>query len=492
MLAAWGRSGRAAGLLRRAGESRRWPSRGSERLVRAASERQGARACRPPAEMHRVHACISAEHRAGPAEAGGVERRPFHPPDFGRFIPPIVSVSLRTIAFAMPSLPTFVDAATTAPMITAISSSSPTYSTVPCPSSRRPAPSATACSRPISRYAISSLPVVEWLGGQSPATGVAAPDANVTTLRSLARGMRALVLSDMAAGPDAPGRGVFVRDQVAALRRLPGLDVELDEAPPGAGALAALAVRSARRRGFDVVHAHYGLTAWPALAVRGARRAVTLHGTDLRHPRPRRITLAALDRLDLVATVSADLATEVPGAGTSRRVAVLPCGVSLARCHPIPRPEARAALGLPADEPVLLFPADPARRGKRFDRARAVAGDTRLLTLGAVAPDEVPLWINAANAVLVPSDAEGFGLAVLEALACDVPVLATPVGVHPQALDGVSGALCAPFDEAAWRAALAPHLAAEDPRVAGRARAEQFSADAMAERVAIAWREIAG
>src|SRR3982750_3462020 len=61
--------------------------------------------------------------------------------------------------------------------------------------------------------------------------------------------MRALVISDMAAGPDAPGRGVFVRDQVAALRRLPGLDVELDEAPPGAGALAALALRSARRPG---------------------------------------------------------------------------------------------------------------------------------------------------------------------------------------------------------------------------------------------------
>src|SRR4051812_2284496 len=123
--------------------------------------------------------------------------------------------------------------------------------------------------------------------------------------------MRALVISDM--GPDAaaPGRGVFVRDQVAALRRLPGLEVELDEAPPGAPALAALAARCARRRGFDVVHAHYGLSAWPALAVRGARRAVTLHGTDLRHPRTRRLTLAALGRLDLVATASASLAQEI-------------------------------------------------------------------------------------------------------------------------------------------------------------------------------------
>src|SRR3954466_5113568 len=141
--------------------------------------------------------------------------------------------------------------------------------------------------------------------------------------------MRALVISDM--GPDAavPGRGVFVRDQVAALRRLDGVEGVLDEAPPGPRALAALAARCARRRGFDVVHAHYGLTAWPALAVRKARRAVTLHGTDLRHPRTRRITLAALGRLDLVATASASLAAEVPAGHAARRVAVLPCGVNL-------------------------------------------------------------------------------------------------------------------------------------------------------------------
>src|SRR4051794_1408244 len=303
--------------------------------------------------------------------------------------------------------------------------------------------------------------------------------------------MRALVISDM--GPDAaaPGRGVFVRDQVAALRRLPGLEVELDEAPPGARALAALAARCARRRGFDIIHAHYGLSAWPALAVRGARRAVTLHGTDLRHPRTRRLTLAALGRLDLVATASASLAGEIPGAGSERRVAVLPCGVSLERFRPVDRAQARSALGLDPAAPLLLFPADPTRAGKRFDLARQAAGDTPLATLGAAAPEAVALWINAANAVLVPSDAEGFGLAVLEALACDVPVLATPVGIHPVALAGVEGTLCAPFDAATWRAALAPHLAASDPRVAGRARAAPFSPRRMAERVAIAGRAIA-
>src|SRR4051794_40623641 len=185
--------------------------------------------------------------------------------------------------------------------------------------------------------------------------------------------MRALVVSDMAARPDAPGRGAFVRDQVAALRRIDGLEVELDEAPPGAPALAKLAARCARRRGFDIVHAHYGLAAYPALAVRGAKRIVTLHGNDVRHPRTRRLTLAALKRLDLVAPASAALASELPAEHGAKRLAVLPCGVSLERFRRIPRDEARAKLGLPRDEPLLLFPADPERRVKRFDRAREAA-----------------------------------------------------------------------------------------------------------------------
>ena len=309
--------------------------------------------------------------------------------------------------------------------------------------------------------------------------------------------MRALVVTNMWPSPQAPARGSFVRDQVAALRALPGVEVEVFAFPPGGYARAALELR--RRHGgddFDVVHAHFGLTAWPALALRGAPHAVTLHGTDVRHPRSRHITRAALRFMDLVATVSAPLAQELDGGPGRRRSAgrraVLPCGVDTTRFVPLPRAQARERLGLDPVEPCLLFPADPARAVKRADRAREVAGDTRLLTLGQVEPADVPLWINAANAVLVPSDAEGFGLAVLEALACDVPVLATPVGAHPAALAGIAGTLCAPYHSDTWRAALAPHLASPDPRVGGRARAASWSAEHMARRVVAAWSELTG
>jgi glycosyltransferase involved in cell wall biosynthesis len=308
--------------------------------------------------------------------------------------------------------------------------------------------------------------------------------------------VRALVVSNMLPDAARPARGSFVRDQVAALREIDGLTVELHEFAPGATALARAALELRRRfaaERFDVVHAHFGLTAWPCLAVPARVRALTVHGTDVRDPRTRMLTAAVLPAIDLLAAASASLAHELPGRRARRRAQVLPCGVDLERFRPLPRAHARAELGLDPDAPYLLFPADPSRAEKRHDRAVALAGAVHapLLTLGAVEPERVPLWINAANAVLVPSEREGFGLAVLEALACDVPVLATPVGVHGEALADVSGSLCAPFELARWRTALEPHVHERDPRVAGRASATRFSASAMAARVATAWRAAA-
>jgi len=305
--------------------------------------------------------------------------------------------------------------------------------------------------------------------------------------------MRALIVTNMYPSPARPARGRFVADQVAALRRTGEVDLALFSFEPGGGGADLGAARElrARRRDdprFDIVHAHYGLTTWPARAAPARARLVTLHGTDLTHPRSRPITLAGLRFNDLVGVVSEPLAASVPRWASGGRVAILPCGVDLHRFVRIDHAEARRRLGLSPDGPYLLFPSDPTRAEKRHDLALAAAGDTPLLTLGNVDPEEVPLWVNAANAVLIPSDREGFGLAALEALACDVPVLATPVGIAPEALAGIAGTLCAPFDVTGWRAVLAPLVAADDPRVDGRSTAERFSSDRMAERVLEAWR----
>lgn len=303
--------------------------------------------------------------------------------------------------------------------------------------------------------------------------------------------MRALIVTNMWPSPARPALGSFVRDQVDALRRIGGEDLELEvfDFPPGGYLAAARSLRRLpRARPFDVVHAHFGLTAWPALAAPARRRAVTLHGTDVRHPRSGVLTRLVLPRLDLVGAASDGLAAELPRRQRERAV-VLPCGVATDRFRPIEQEHARAALGLQAGVPLLLFPADPTRPGKRHDRAAALAQavGAELLTLGDVPPERVPLWINAADAVVVPFEREGFGLAVLEALACDVPVLATPTGIHAQALEGIDGTLCAPWDPARWSAVTRDLLTRRGTRIAGRERAELWGADAMARRVLDAW-----
>ena len=242
--------------------------------------------------------------------------------------------------------------------------------------------------------------------------------------------MRALIVTNMWPSPAAPALGSFVRDQVDALRRAGGetLELEVFAFPPGGYASAARALRGLdRSRPFDVVHAHFGLSAWPALAAPARARAVTLHGTDLRHPRTRVLTRLVLPRIDLVATVSEQLSRELPERVRSR-AAVLPCGVAIDRFRPTPRSEARAELGLDPDGRYLLFPSDPARPGKRHDLAAEVAAacEATLLVLRDVPPERAPLYVNAAAAVVMPSEREGFG--DLEGKALELLRGAVPVG----------------------------------------------------------------
>jgi teichuronic acid biosynthesis glycosyltransferase TuaC len=311
--------------------------------------------------------------------------------------------------------------------------------------------------------------------------------------------MRVLVVTNLVPDESAPQRGRWVRDQVAEVRAR-GVEVEEFGFPrgrsnylPATRRLRALL----RRERYDLVHAHYGLAGWVARAAGARPLLVTFHGTDVRHPIVGPLSRRLAWRADLVAAVSRALFAEEdgrPGLPAVPGSAVLPCGPELGRFAPSPRAAARTALGLEPEGRYLLFPANPGRAEKRHDRAAELAEATgaTLLTGGSIEPEAMTTWMNAADAVLVTSDYEGFGMAAIEALACDVPVLSTPVGVAPYLLAGIDGCLCAPFDVDAWAAAARPHLDAEDPRVAGAARAATLAAGPMAERVIEVYGQMTG
>jgi len=302
--------------------------------------------------------------------------------------------------------------------------------------------------------------------------------------------VRVLVVTNFMPDESAPQRGRWVRDQVDEVRTR-GVEVDLFAFPPGRSEYlpATRRLRALlRRQRFDLVHAHYGLAGWVARLAGARPLLVTFHGTDVRHHLVGHLSRRLAWRADLIAGVSRALFEPEdgrPGLPAVPGAAVLPCGPDLSRFGAQSRREARRALGLDPEAPFLFFPANPARPEKRGDRAAALAAacGAELRSGGSIEPEQMPLWLNAANAVLVTSDYEGFGMAAIEALACDAPVLSTPVGIAPYALGGIDGCLCAPFDVEAWAPVARRHLEADDPRVAGAARAQTLSATRMAERV---------
>ncbi|MFT4048954.1 MAG: glycosyltransferase [Solirubrobacterales bacterium] len=310
--------------------------------------------------------------------------------------------------------------------------------------------------------------------------------------------MRVLIVSNMYPTRERPEFGVFVRDQLEALGRIEGIEPELYVFEGGGIKAYRKAVKPLKahlkERSYDVVHAHYGLTGWVARKAGAKPLLVTLHGTDVYDKRAGRVSRSVAKKADQVAVVSEELGGALGKLKTKRPIAVMPTGVNLSRFDQRPREQARKTLGIDPEGSYVLFPFNPDRPVKHYDRALEVAGqieDLEVLTLGNVPPDEVVNYMNAVDATLVPSEYEGFGLAALETLACNTPVVATRTGMAPALLDDVAGCHCIDWDPGAWTAAVESILEDPDPRVDGRPVAERWSTDAMARRLVDLYQRIA-
>jgi D-inositol-3-phosphate glycosyltransferase len=107
---------------------------------------------------------------------------------------------------------------------------------------------------------------------------------------------------------------------------------------------------------------------------------------------------------------------------------------------------------------------------------------------------ELAALYRAADAVIMPSHSESFGLVALEAQACGTPVVAAAVGGLPHVLDGGGGALVTGHDPDAYAAALLPFLLDARARAvaseAGRRRASRFSWERTAESTLRVYRQV--
>lgn len=94
--------------------------------------------------------------------------------------------------------------------------------------------------------------------------------------------------------------------------------------------------------------------------------------------------------------------------------------------------EALARLGRP-DLPLVLIGGKGWSYDAIFERVSALGLDSQVRFAGYVADEELPLWYNAASVLVLPSLYEGFGMPIVEALACGTPVVAANSSSLPEA-----------------------------------------------------------
>lgn len=312
---------------------------------------------------------------------------------------------------------------------------------------------------------------------------------------------------------ERPWYGSFVQSQAKSLREI-GLEVAVMGIRGYASKWQyARAAHEIVKRNFadeyDVVHAHYGHSAFVARLQVRRPLVISYCGDDLlgtpspKHPsrmtrRSRALATAFAQAGRLASatiTKSRQMALQLPRSVKQRNY-VIPNGVDLEMFKRIDQAEARRQLGWEHQEKVMLFVGNPAIPRKNYalaERACQLAArrcsDLRLRLAHGVPPQEIPIWMSAADVLIHPSWSEGSPNAVKEAMACELPVVATPVGDVPERLDGIVGCHVVAADEEAFAEATLDALA-HHPCAPARAAVEELTLERVAKRVSAVYEAV--
>lgn len=253
-------------------------------------------------------------------------------------------------------------------------------------------------------------------------------------------------------------RGIFVKEQVDALRRI-GVRVDVEIVAQRRGRadylLAARRIRRlVRQREYDLVHVHYGMSAFPARFTGAVPKVLSLYGSDVNVAWQRAVTRLGLHDIDARIYVSENLRATA----ADRDGHVIADGVDFTLFTPGDRAEARAAHGIGADEKVILFGGHPANKVKGYDVFADVLRELRgrgikVRELVLAAPGQpraaVPGKFDAADVLLFTSrkGAEGSPSVIGEATAMGLPVVSVNVGDAAEQLSGVTPSEVVDFPE---------------------------------------------
>ena len=252
-----------------------------------------------------------------------------------------------------------------------------------------------------------------------------------------------LVVTNMYPDAQNPDFGTFVREQVEGLRAR-GLDVDVlivggkrRKSSYLGGLLRFL--RRIRERRYDVIHAHYVFSGIIARLQFSSPLVVSFHGEP--HQIVGLLSRALAPLVDAVTVTSAAHRQEI-----GRQDAyVVPCGVDMDLFAPMPADQARQLLGLKRDGRLVLF-AGLVRPEKRVDLIRSAVDllhqqdeSVELVIATGLPHEQMPLYMNACDVLVLASDYEGSPVVIKEAMACNLPIVSTNVGDVERIIAGTEG-----------------------------------------------------
>ena len=249
-----------------------------------------------------------------------------------------------------------------------------------------------------------------------------------------------------------------------------------------------------RKKKYDIVHAHYGVSAFSALlAKRKEKLVVSFMGDDIIGAnRPDgSMTISG----NLVASLNAFFAErfydhvivkseEMRGRLKIGNCSLIPNGVDIDRFQAKNKAQARSQLQIPMDRKLLIFVSDPGRVEKNFSLAKAAVqglANSRIMLLPVFnKPQEIlPDYYSAADVLLLTSFHEGSPNVIKEAMACNCPIISTDVGDVTWVLGNTEGCYLTSFavDDLTEKIKMATVYTEKKDRTNGRERILKLGLD---------------
>lgn len=331
------------------------------------------------------------------------------------------------------------------------------------------------------------------------------------TWERTAPGAQILIVTNAWPDKERPVRGVFMRYTVEGLSAA-GVDTDVLYVRGYRGiqcyvlgSLAMALMAAAEPQKYRLVHSHAGETAPVARFFWSAPVLASYWGSDLlgvpEGSLRTRLSFALRARLlrahSLLMTATTTKSAQMEEVLPTRARAhnwVIPDGVDRARFAPRDRNDARRALGWRTDEPIAISVGRPValKRLKLAERAVELAAaqvpGLRWMAISDAPPEQMPDIYNAADVLVHTSVSEGSPNVVKEALACNLPVVATAAGDIPELLADVDPSAVCDADPRALAAEIARCVRAS--RSDGRARTAHLGQERITERMLACYRSL--